>query len=932
MRPLPPSRLTAYFLLGLILAGHPGALDAQQGTITGQITNEDTGRPVTTAFVAAVDAEAREAQSSVTDGEGRYRLTVPPGSYSITVSGIGYGTQSLRTVQVVADQVVVANFAIPWETIDLGTVTVSVGRVPERSIGAPAHVEVISEVAIRRRPTMTPVDHLRSAPGVDIITQGVQSTNVVVRGFNNIFSGALHTLTDHRIAGVPSLRVNVMSFVPATDEDIDRIEVVLGPGAALYGPNTANGVLHMITRSPLAETGTSVRLMGGERGTFSGIFRTSHQPAEGLGIKISGQYLRADEWEYVDPAEVAEEQKFASNPDFWRQDLMRAAGIDAEEANLWISRIGDRDYQVERWGGEIRADWAVSESATAVFTAGLMNAASQIELTGLGAGQARDWRYTFLQARLNWERFFAQVYLNQSDAGDTFLLRNGTPISDRSLMFVGQLQHRSVLTPRQSLTYGVDYIFTLPRTEGTINGIYEERDETSEVGAYIQSDTRLTSRLSLVLAGRVDDHSALPSQVFSPRAALVFQPDQTQAFRLTFNRAFSTPSSLNQFLDLGTPMPARLAAAGQLGYSIRVQGTGTEGFAFAQEDGSYLMRSPFTPVLAGGPTDLIPAAAAANYWAAAVNVAVQLADLPDVTRDYLLSLQPTPAVLRASFTADPTSGIAFPLAALSLPDLDPIREETQTTYEFGYRGLIGGRALVAGDLWYSQRKNFVTPLTVQTPFITLNREDVEALVVDGLVNQGYAEPVARAIAAGLAAVPLGVVSSPDVNANGAQLLATYTNVDDELELWGLDLSATFLLTDLWAVSGSASFVSDDAFETDRGEIVVLNAPKEKGSLAVKYDDSVRGIFGEVRARFSGGFPASSGVYEATACLPDAPAVTEPCVESFTLVDLNLAYDVPALPGASIQLSVQNLLGEAYRSFPGVPEIGRMGLLGVRYEF
>jgi outer membrane receptor protein involved in Fe transport len=134
------------------------------------------------------------------------------------------------------------------------------------------------------------------------------------------------------------------------------------------------------------------------------------------------------------------------------------------------------------------------------------------------------------------------------------------------------------------------------------------------------------------------------------------------------------------------------------------------------------------------------------------------------------------------------------------------------------------------------------------------------------------------------------------------------------------------------VSGSASFVSDDAFETDLGQIVVLNAPKEKGSVAVKYDDSGRGLFGEVRARFSGGFPASSGVYEGTACLPTAPTETEPCVESFTLVDLTFGYDVPSLPGTSLQLTVQNAFDDPYRSFPGVPEVGRMTLLGVRYRF
>lgn len=915
---------------GLLFADEVGAV--QSGTIVGLVTNESTGQPVTTAFLAALDDEGREVATSVTNSEGRYRLSVSPGSYAISISGIGYGRQSLRTVQVAEDETVTADFAIPWRAIDLETITVSVGRVGERAIGAPAHVEIIAGEVIRAHPTTTPVDHLRSLPGVDIITQGVQSTNVVLRGFNNVFSGALHTLTDHRIAGVPSLRVNVMSFLPSTDEDIERIEVVLGPGAALYGPNTSNGVLHILTRSPLAESGSSLRLMGGEQGLFSGTFRTSHLIREGLGVKVSGQYLRADEWEYIDPTEVAERAKFSTNMAFWRQDLIRASGIDGEEADRRIARIAARDFGVERWGGEVRADWNVREGATAVFTAGLSRAESQIELTGLGAAQAQGWQSSFFQARLNWHDFFAQAYVNQSDAGETFLLRNGTPISDRSLLWVAQMQYQASLTPWQSLTYGIDALYTLPRTEGTINGGYEDEDETTEAGVYLQSETRLGDRWTLVFAGRIDDHSALPEQIFSPRAAVVFQPDEGQAFRLTYNRAFSTPSSLNQFLDLGTPMPANLSGAAQLGYSIRVQGTGERGFTFEQADGSYLMRSPFTPVPLGGPPALLPAAGAVAYWDAAVQVFAAQAGLSDAARDFMLGLTPSPGEIGGSATFDPTSGVATPLEDLGVPNVDPIREETVTTIEAGYKGLLLDRALVAVDAWYSQRKNFVTPLTVRTPFVTLNRDDVEAYVVPLLVAEGFSDLQARAIAGGLSQVPVGVISSEDVNANGAQLLTTFSNVSDEIDLWGLDLSMNLLLTDLWSVSGSASFVSNDAFATSTDQIVVLNAPKGKGSLAVHYRDRDSGLSGEVRARFSEGFPASSGVYEASACLPISPAFADPCVEGYTLFDLNLSAPLPGIEGASAHLFVQNLTDAAYQSFPGVPEVGRMGILSVRYEF
>ena len=134
---------------------------------------------------------------------------------------------------------------------------------------------------------------------------------------------------------------------------------------------------------------------------------------------------------------------------------------------------------------------------------------------------------------------------------------------DRSQLLVGQIQHgATVWGGRQNFTYGADALFTNPRTDGTINGWYEEDDQTQEYGAYLQSETAISPMLDLVLAGRVDLHSALPDPIFSPRAALVFKPREGQALRVAYNRAFSTPSSLNQFLDLGSALPNAAGPAG----------------------------------------------------------------------------------------------------------------------------------------------------------------------------------------------------------------------------------------------------------------------------------------------------------------------------------------------------------------------------------
>ena len=941
------SKLRTCVLVLIALAAAVVPVQAQNGTISGRVTAADGGNPIHEARVQAM-AGTRVEAVTLTNTDGRYRLSVDPGSYEIVVSMVGFADTRSASVNVTAGGSANADITMPREVYTRDPIVVSASRgVPQKASEAPAHVEVISEQEIRVRPTVTPVDHLRTIPGLDVISQGVQSTNVVARGFNNIFSGSLHTLTDHRLASVPSLRVNVLHFVPSTDEDLERIEVVLGPGAALYGPNTASGVLHMLTRSPITAPGTSASIMGGERGMFQGTVRTAHRLNDQFGVKLSGQFLMGDEWGYVDPDEVAERQKFAADP-FFRQDLINSTGITPAEADARIATIGNRDNDVQRWSGEARVDWQPSTDLTAVFQSGITNVGTGIELTGLGAAQVDDWRYMYYQARANLRRTFAQIYYNTSNAGDTYLLRTGQPITDESTLLVGQLQHGFHAASWQDFIVGADYFKTNPQTDGTINGQYEEEDETTEIGGYIQSQTTW-KKFDLVLAGRVDDHSALPDLIFSPRAALVFKPVEGQAFRATYNRAFSTPTSLNQFLDLPTAVPDQAtkplnAAAARLGYSVRVQGTGTTGFTFRQADGSYLMRSPFNPA---GSTVLIPAAAAANFFGATVGAAAArgaFASNPQLGQ-YLAQLaagpnRPTPAQVSANWVA--SGGTPAAMSTLTLDEIAPIRETTTTTYELGYQGVLMDRLKLSVDVWRSDIDDFVTPLTIATPFITLNGPQLVAYLTQSFMRdlgmpQAQAQATATAVAVGtatspgLAAVPVGVVSSSQVNASGAQLLATYTNVNETLEVSGVDLGAQYLLTDNWSVAVTGSLVTDDYFDTSVG-IVTLNAPKKKGSLGVEYRPVTGNFNAEVRARYNDDFPVKSGVYEATACLENSPAGALPCVESFTLLDLNVGYSLPQFEGASIQLSVQNILDEEYRSFPGTPNIGRLALLRLRYEF
>src|SRR5690606_34263913 len=323
--------------------------------------------------------------------------------------------------------------------------------------------------------------------------------------------------------------------------------------------------------------------------------------------------------------------------------------------------------------------------------------------------------------------------------------------------------------------------------------------------------------------------------------------------------------------------------------------TGRDGFQIQQSDGSYLMRSPFTP---GDPSALVPANAAA-YWNAAVGV-MEAGGLPAQTAAYLRQIAPLAAQAVGTSFLDASTGDI--VSAPPFARVDPIRESTTTSVEGGYRGVIANRLLLAADIWWARKNNLVTPLTPVTPLVLLDGTTTVQFLVPRLMQDlGYTQEQATAAALqlagsaaapGLATIPVGVVSSADINANGPQLLTTYYNVDDELDYYGLDLSANFLLSDAFSLAGTLSLVNDNVFETDRGESITLNAPKTKASVSGTYRHLGTGLSTEQRVRYSDEIPVRSGMYKGTRSIEPALPGTEDCVDEYTLLDLTASYAIP----------------------------------------
>jgi len=354
----------------------PSSLSAQGGAITGKVTDAGTGRPIENVSVSA-EVTGGQRYGAITGADGSYRIVnLPNGSYTVTARLLGYERKSAANIR--PGQT--ADFALSQATTTLSQTVVTASRSrPEKALDAPAQISVVTSERIEERPAVTITDHLMSQPGVNVNKGGIAQSNIVSRGFNNAFSGSMLMLQDYRFAGVPSLRVNVPFLFTGTNEDIDRMEVLLGPASALYGPNSGNGVLHVITKSPFASQGTTVSLDGGERSVLRAGLRHATKLNDKMAFKLSGEYMRGKDWEYNDRAEPT---------------LFPTVGVPASRAG----KTNARDFDLEKTTGEARMDLRPAEGVEAITTVGYTKIGSGIEMTGAnGSAQIRNWTYLSAQ-------------------------------------------------------------------------------------------------------------------------------------------------------------------------------------------------------------------------------------------------------------------------------------------------------------------------------------------------------------------------------------------------------------------------------------------------------------------------------------------------------------------------------------------------------
>ena len=940
---------------------------AQGGAIVGKVSTEG-GTPLREVRVSAVNATGQTSASVLSREDGTYRIAnVTAGTYSVSFRRIGYAEVQRQGVEVADGGTATVDVSMKEVATQLNPVVTTASRKPEKVLDAPASVSVVDVREIQERPAVTVADHVRGVPGIDVNQGGIAQSNVVARGFNNAFSGSILMLQDYRFAGVPSLRVNVPFLMTGVNEDVERIEVLLGPASALYGPNSANGVLHIITKSPFESQGTTVTIDGGERSLLRGAIRHAGLVGTKVGYKLSGEYFSANDWNSSSAHDTL--GNILPNFDPGEPDVFPAQAPAGRAGKPNI-----RDFELRRFSSEARVDVRPTDNSEFVTTFGYTKVGNGLELTGAnGTSQIKNWTYQSIQQRARIGRLFAQVFANLSNAGNddslsttgTFLLRSGQPIVDQSRVFAAQLQHGLSLGSRQDFVYGLDWIRTNPRTGGTINGRNEEHDDVTEYGGYIQSTTNLTRKFDLIAALRMDHNSLIDGYQTSPRVALVFKPSETQNFRITYNRAFSTPANFSYFLDL---IQAR--NIGNSGYNIRALGNPPKnGWSFNRSCGSVnsglCMKSRFT-----GGNNWVPSSAAGVYKGVIAGLRPNLvalltpslgATLANALVAGLGNLQPTDAqvgtrIAYLNLATDPTKDIQ----GGNLRDIGPLNASYNKTYELGYKGIIANKLRLAVDGWLQKRGDVGNPAGLATPNVFFNGQQlggylgqniVQILMAAGLPQAqavAAAGQIAPSIATAAASLPLGIVQfNNDTFANGSDVYATYTSSSNkEITVKGVDMAVDYVANEYVTMAGTYSWVSDLIFRdivSSNASPLMLNAPDGKASLSMKFRDEPNKYGMEFRWRYMSSYPVNSGVYASGNDISGRPIRFQrpgstayyvyDGVPSSNLFDVSFNYRLP-FGSQEVLWSINgtNVLNKKVRTFPGSPEIGRMVVTRLQYSF
>jgi len=513
-------------------------VSAQSGFITGKITDAANGDALPGSNVVVRNLQGGFVTGASTNNSGAFEIKVPPGTYIVEATYIGYADRS-QQAQVVFDETTTIDFALSPAALTSDPLVITAGRRAEKVSEASANIQVIEPKTIEMAQEPTVFGIMKDTPGIDYFETGMGQQQINARGFYSPFTGNMLVLVDNRLTALPGIGGNFGPVLGTSKEDIKQVEVIVGPNSALYGANASQGVVNIITKDPREYSGHNVTFSAGNRSMLRLGARSSAVLNNKFAYKVAVDRYSADDFEsYVNPltdTQTSGDDPLSDDPDFGISNVV--------------------------FNGSLY--FYPSDGTTISYTGGIANA-NFINQSNIGRLQVDDFRLWYHQVRLNVDQLFGlgslfvQGYITENTAGDTYSLEDRkalqlqgvldnatinklTTFIDKPQRIDLELQHNFSLGAKHFFTWGAQYRDTKPNSEGTFlsDGPNGEKIEIKETAVYAQYENEVLPNTRLTFTGRYDNNDTFGDQ-FSPKFAISHRY-KSHNFRASFNKGFASP-------------------------------------------------------------------------------------------------------------------------------------------------------------------------------------------------------------------------------------------------------------------------------------------------------------------------------------------------------------------------------------------------------
>jgi iron complex outermembrane receptor protein len=388
----------------------------------------------------------------------------------------------------------------------------SVSKKQQKTSQAAGAIYVISQDDIRRSGALNIPDLLRMVPGLDIAQIEAGKWAISSRGFNGQYSNKLLVLIDGRTVYTPIFAGVFWDSQNVPLDTIERIEVIRGPGASVWGSNAVNGVINIITLNAADTQGgyvsgglgnssigpETVRYGGkaGDLGTYRVYAEGAHYNSLPAINGLDGQ----DDWRLVHGG-------FRTDSALTKKDSLTTEG-ESYRGNA----------------GEMTTT-PVSLMPPVTSTVALHDVYS-------GWNVQTRWDHTISTK----EQTSLKVYFDRTNRGDpTYELGLNT--------FDIDFQHRFALGTRQDVVWGLGYRLSSDGTSPTLRIVFTPRDRNTQLfSSFVQDEiTVLPDRLNLSLGARLE-HNDFTGFDFQPSARMTWTPDSKNMVWSAISVADRTPA------------------------------------------------------------------------------------------------------------------------------------------------------------------------------------------------------------------------------------------------------------------------------------------------------------------------------------------------------------------------------------------------------